>query len=149
MEDKMRMRRFNPMWEMENMLRNISNLIDSTIEKNFDAHSEFKPIVDVWEDDVNVYFEFELPGVKKEDIKISINDDNVLIVSGEKKIDPNIDNKTCCRSERIYGHFHRAFQLSDDLNTSKVKAQFENGVLRISIAKTEVKVPKERLVEVK
>ncbi|ROL56179.1 Hsp20/alpha crystallin family protein [Bacteroidetes/Chlorobi group bacterium MS-B_bin-24] len=149
MEDKMKMRRFNPMWEMENMLRNISNLIDSTIEKDVDISAEFTPIVDIWEDDVNVYFEFELPGVKKEDIKITINDDKVLIVSGEKRIDPNIDNKTCCRSERIYGHFHRAFQLPDDLNTSKVKAQFENGVLTISIAKSEVKTPKERLVEVK
>lgn len=144
----MRIRRFNPFWEMENMLRNLSNLIDSTIEKDTEIQTDFTPRVDIWQDDVNYYFEFELPGVNKEDIKLSVNDDNVLVISGEKKIDPNIENKTCCRSERTYGHFHRAFQLPDDVNTSKIKAKFENGVLTISVAKAEVKQPKEKVVEV-
>ncbi|MGB9772024.1 MAG: Hsp20/alpha crystallin family protein [Candidatus Kapaibacteriota bacterium] len=144
----MRMRRFNPFWEMENMIRNLSNLIDSTIEKKSEATTDFTPSVDIWEDDLYYNFEFELPGVKKEDIKLTINDDNVLIVSGEKKVDKLLENKTCCRSERTYGHFHRAFQLPDDINATKVKAKFENGVLSVSVAKSEVKQPKEKLVEV-
>jgi len=144
----MRIRRFNPFWEMENMLRNLSNVIDSTIEKEMEIDTDFTPKVDIWEDDFNYHFEFELPGVRKEDIKITINDDNVLIVSGEKKLDSTLENKTCCRNERLYGHFHRAFQLPDDINSSKVKAKFENGVLRVSVAKAEVKQPKEKLVEV-
>ncbi|MCX7908949.1 MAG: Hsp20/alpha crystallin family protein [Ignavibacteria bacterium] len=144
----MKIRRFNPFWEIENMLKSLSNIIDSTIEKQVDYRSDFTPKADVWQDETNYYFEFELPGVRKEDVKLAINDDNVLVVSGEKKIDPNIENKTCCRSERTYGHFHRAFQLPDDVNVNKVKAKFENGILTVSIAKSEVKQPKEKFVEI-
>lgn len=144
----MRIRRFNPFWEMENMLKNLSNMIDSTFMPEVNQNNEFTPRVDIWEDDLNYNIDFELPGVKKEDIKLTINDDKVLIVSGEKKVDPNIENKTCCRSERTYGHFLRAFQLPEDANINKVKAKFENGVLSISVAKSEVQQVKEKSIEV-
>ncbi len=141
-------RRFNPFWEIENLIRNSANLIDSTIGDNVKIKSDFSPKVDVWSDGMSYHFDFELPGVRKEDIKLTINKDKVLILNGEKKIDPSIENKTCCRSERVYGYFHRAFQLPDDINVNKVKANFENGVLKVSVAKSEVKQQKEKLVEV-
>lgn len=123
-----------------------------TLDRNFPDRSEFNsdftPRVDIWEDDFNVHFEFELPGVKREDIKIAINDDGVLNVSGEKKLDSALDGKTCCRNERRYGKFFRAFQLPKELNTSKVKARFENGILTISIEKAKVTEPKEKVIEI-
>lgn len=144
----MRIRRFNPFWEMENMLRNLSNMMDFAFEPELKQNNEFTPRVDIWEEDLNYNIEFELPGVKKEDIKLTVNDDKVLVVSGEKKIDSTLENKTCCRSERAYGHFHRAFQLPDDANVNKVKAKFDNGVLSISIAKSEVQQTKEKSIKV-
>lgn len=141
-------RRFNPFWEMENLIRKSANLIDSTIGNNVKIKSDFSPRVDVWQDETSYHFDFELPGVRKEDIKLTVNKDKVLILNGEKKFDSNTENKTCCRSERVYGHFHRAFQLPDDINVNKVSANFENGVLKVSVSKSEVKQQREKLVEV-
>lgn len=139
-------RRFNPFWEMEKMMKAIANTIDST---SFDqTHNQFAPKVDIWEDDFNVHFEFELPGVKKEEIKISINDDRVLTVSGEKKLDQNMDGKTCCRMERRYGSFFRSFHLPEELNATKVKARYNNGILTVSIEKVQETEPKEKVVEI-
>ncbi|MCX7880143.1 MAG: Hsp20/alpha crystallin family protein [Ignavibacteria bacterium] len=145
----MRTRKFNPFWEVENMIRNLSNIIDSTIGKESYEQGEFTPSVDIWENDVYVNFEVELPGVRKEDINISIDENRILSISGTKRVSESLENKTCCRSERAFGNFHRAFQLTDELDTTKVNAKFENGVLTISVAKSEVKKPKSVQVEVK
>ncbi|MGQ9819966.1 MAG: Hsp20/alpha crystallin family protein [Candidatus Kapaibacteriales bacterium] len=141
-------RRFNPFWEMENMINSFANAYNSVFDDEPRFKGDFSPKADIWEDDFNVHFEFELPGVNKEDIKISVNDNRILSVSGEKKVDSSLNGKTCCRNERNYGHFIRTFQLPDELNTNKIKAHFENGILTISIEKVKATEPKEMVIEV-
>ncbi len=145
----MRIRRYNnPFRELDRMMREFAGIFQRTIERDVDIDADFVPRVDIWEDDINLNFEFELPGVKKEEIKISLNEDGALVVSGEKKLDPAVDGKVCCRSERAYGKFYRSFMLPEGLNTNKIKASYENGILRISIAKVEQKQPKEQEIEI-
>lgn len=140
-------RRFNPFWEMENIINSMKNTLNYVFTDEPRSKRDFSPNVDIWEDDFNVHFEFELPGVNKEDIKITINDDRILSVSGEKKLDALHDEKKCCRNERNYGYFFRAFELPEELNTSEVKARFENGILTITIEKVKTAEPKEKVVE--
>lgn len=141
-------RRFNPFWEMENVINSFENAFGKVFADAPRFKGDFSPKVDIWEDDFNVHFEFELPGVNKEDIKIAINDNRILSVSGEKKHDALHNGNTYCRNERNFGHFFRAFELPEEVNTNKIKARFENGILTISIEKVKVAEPKEKVVEV-
>jgi HSP20 family protein len=84
----------------------------------------------------------ELPGVKKEDVKLTINDENVLVIKGEKKKDESKD-KVYVRSERSYGAFERSFRLSDNINKDSINAKYDNGILNISFQKKEPQKPKE------
>jgi HSP20 family protein len=129
---------------------------EANIERFFNDFSEnlevsFNsfPKVDVVEDNDSLNLIAELPGVKKEDVKI-ILEDGVLTISGEKKNeliskeDINIFN-----NERIFGKFERKFKLTDDINPDEVTAKYENGLLKIKVAKLKPEEPKERIIEVK
>ncbi len=106
----------------------------------------FIPIVDIAEDSKAVYFHVELPGIKKEDVKVNVDEDNVLIIKGEKK--PLIPKDTTVhRNETSSGEFERRFILPDDLDKDKIEAKYENGLLDITIMKEEKPEPKE--VEIK
>ncbi len=105
----------------------------------------FKPKTDISEDTKNIYFEFELPGVDPNSIKVVINDDKVLSVSAEK-LNPNQNiNKTFVK-ERFYGHFERNFQLNDNINSESISASYDFGILKVIVPK---KISEERLIEIK
>jgi HSP20 family protein len=78
----------------------------------------------------------EMPGVKKDDVQISV-EKNVLTIKGSKAAPENVKNKDYYLNERRYGEYKRSFKLSDDLDAEKISASFENGVLTLSIAKKE------------
>jgi HSP20 family protein len=107
------------------------------------------PRVDVVDDEKSIKLIAELPGVKKEDVKILL-EDGYLTVSGEKKNDfEGKEEINIIRNERLFGKFERKFELPEDINPDEIKAKFENGLLNISIAKLAPEKPKERLIEVK
>jgi len=124
------------------------SLLMDELEKgvNFEMGA-FKPRVDISEDSENFYLIAELPGMSKEDVKITINEENMLIIKGEKKSLIG-ENSTTHRTERRFGSFERAFVLPDNLATDNVKAKFENGMLELSIAKVEPPKPKEMEVTI-
>ncbi|MEM7581938.1 MAG: Hsp20/alpha crystallin family protein [Acidobacteriota bacterium] len=95
------------------------------------------PAVDIRETDGAFVATADLPGLTKEDIDVSI-EDNVLTVSGERKFEDASDNGTFRRVERAYGTFRRSFTLPRGVDSSKVEAKFENGVLTLDIPKSEV-----------
>lgn len=116
------------------------------IDRFFEDFSPFRgtsfPPVDIQETDKNLLLNFDLPGVKKEDIKIEVDDD-VLTVSGEKKEEEETDTKSSHRIERFYGSFERSFVLPRGVDPDTVKGDYENGVLRLEIPKSQVeKKPK-------
>ena len=102
----------------------------------------WSPSVDVSEDKDNVIIKAEMPGMKKEDVKISIQD-NVLTLKGEKRQEKEEKDKNYHRIERSYGSFCRSFQLPTSVKTDKIKANYKDGVLNISLPKTEEVKPKE------
>ena len=105
--------------------------------------------IDVVDAEKSIEFIAELPGVKKEDVKILL-EDGVLTVSGEKKNEYKGNEKiNIFRNERLFGRFERKFELPEDINLDEITAKFENGLLKISIAKLVTEKPKERIIEVK
>lgn len=105
----------------------------------------FRPKTDISEDAKNLYFELELPGVDPNSIKVVINKDNVLSISAEKQ-NPNHDtNKTFLR-ERFFGHYERNFQLNENINSEKISASYDDGLLKVVVPK---KLPEERIIDIK
>ena len=107
---------------------------------------EFYPTVDISETPQEYSVRAEIPGMKKEDIKISINK-NVLSLSGEKKEEKKTEDKKYHRVESYYGSFRRSFVLPDGIKADKVEAKFADGVLTVTVPKSEE--AKDKTVEVK
>jgi HSP20 family protein len=104
--------------------------------------SAWNPSVDVSEDKDNVIIKAEMPGMNKEDIKISVQD-GVLTLKGEKKQEKEEKDKNYHRIERSYGSFCRSFQLPTSVKSDKIKAGYKDGVLSIALPKAEEVKPKE------
>jgi len=105
------------------------------------------PSVDIFEDANNVVVKAEIPGIKKEDIDLRLTDD-VITISGEKKKEDKVEKKNYCRLERSYGSFTRSFRLPKEVQADKANAKFENGILEISIPKTEQAKNKEKKINI-
>jgi len=103
------------------------------------AFSEFdwNPSVDVAETDSEIIVKADVPGVSKDDIDITV-DSNQLIIGGDKKQETEEKGKNFYHMERRYGSFRRVFGLPSTADTDKIRAGFDNGVLTVTIPKTEV-----------
>ena len=95
------------------------------------------PAVDIYESDDAFVATADLPGLRKDDIDVSI-EDNVLTVSGERKFEKSEKEGTFRRVERSYGTFRRSFTLPRGVESSKVEAKFKDGVLNLTLPKSEV-----------
>ncbi|HAB52145.1 MAG TPA: heat-shock protein Hsp20, partial [Ignavibacteriales bacterium] len=115
---------------------------------SFNYNNTFLPKIDISEDEKNIYFEAEIPGIKKEDVHISL-EDNILTIKGEKKLNEDKNEKTLIRNERIYGSFTRSFTLHEEINPDTANAEFENGILKIVLEKAIHKAVKERQIQIK
>ena len=103
--------------------------------------AEWAPLVDISEDEKEYLIKAELPEVKKEDVKVSVQDD-VLTISGERTLEKEEKGKKYHRVERAYGIFSRSFTLPEDADPSKVSAEFKDGVLKVRLTKSERAKPK-------
>lgn len=104
------------------------------------------PSVDIHEDAEAFYFDVELPGLKKDDIDVKV-EDNILYLKGEKRREAEKKEKNYYRVEREYGSFARSFSLPETADTAKVNAEYRDGLLHLKIAKKEAAKPKR--IEVK
>ncbi|KPL02355.1 MAG: hypothetical protein AMJ73_08860 [candidate division Zixibacteria bacterium SM1_73] len=100
------------------------------------------PCVDVSETKDNVIINTEIPGMSKDDVTVSIQD-NVLTLSGEKKQEKEEKDANYHRVERSYGSFSRSFTLPTSVQPDKVKATYKDGILRITLPKSEEVKPKQ------
>lgn len=105
------------------------------------------PQVDIEEHDKEYRIFMELPGVKKSDIKIKIDDD-MLKITGEKKADKDYKDKNLHKSERMYGSFERNFRLPELVDQENIVAEFKDGILNVSIPKREDAQPKQLDIKV-
>jgi HSP20 family protein len=99
------------------------------------------PPVDVQETESNFIFTAELPGMSKEDVSITL-EDNLLTLSGERTLKEREEGENFHRVERAYGSFSRSFSLPSQVDSSKVEASFKNGLLTVEIAKAEQAKPR-------
>ncbi len=108
---------------------------------------EWAPSVDVAETDNEVVVTAELPGVKQDDVDITITDD-VLTLKGEKKEEKEVKEKNYHRIERSYGSFQRSVSLPAGVQADKAKATYKDGVLHITVPKAEEAKPKQIKINV-
>jgi len=144
--------RIDPFGAFDKITRRMGTLADE-YDKGFNIEfGSFSPRVDVTEDEKGMYFHAELPGVKKEDVKVSINDENVLLINGTKaktkKDEGEESGVKYLKVERGYGEFTRQFILPDNLNNESIKAKYEDGILDISFEKIEPVKPNTINVEI-
>jgi HSP20 family protein len=116
------------------------NIFNTSLPRIFNGdevvRSSWKPSVDIREDQNGIVLEADLPGVKPEDFKLSI-ENNKLSLSGERKFEKESKGKNYHRVERSYGNFIRTFTLPSTVNVDNVKAEFKDGVLRVTLPKRE------------
>jgi HSP20 family protein len=105
------------------------------------------PVVDISENNGMIDVKAELPGMKKDDIKVSVHD-NTMTITGERKHENETKDKTFHRIERVYGRFSRTIALPAEVDADKIKANYKDGVLSISLPKPESKKPKQIEVEI-
>ncbi|HTJ57487.1 MAG TPA: Hsp20/alpha crystallin family protein [Devosiaceae bacterium] len=106
------------------------------------------PSIDLHEQDNKVIVTAELPGVKEEDVNISV-DDNLLTISGEKKEEIDSGKGDQRQSERIYGRFSRSITLPFDIDPDKVDARFDNGVLTLTVDRPAEAAEKQRRIPIR
>ena len=111
----------------------------------FGAAGEWVPTVDIVEGDREVTIKAELPGIEAKDVTISV-DSNVLTLKGERRAEKDVKKENYHRMERSFGAFSRSFALPATLDNDKVKADFRNGLLTITLPKKEA--AKGRTIEV-
>jgi len=139
----------DPFRNFDSMFRRMNNVIDD-IQKGgirFEV-GDFSPRVDVAEGAANIIIHAELPGLAKENVRITINEQNVLTLRGEKVREEKSEDKNFVRVERSFGSFSRSFVLPDNLATDNVQASFDNGVLTVTIPKREPAKPKEQEISI-
>jgi HSP20 family protein len=156
MIDKWSPFRFSPTWdpwrEMEEMRNQFNKLLRERqlLRKEGDSEAlevtEWLPVVDITEDTKEYTVKAELPGLAKENVKVTV-ENGVLVIAGERKEEKEEKDKKHHRIERSYGSFRRSFALPEDSSGEKVTADFKDGVLKVHLPKDQTAKPKS--VEVK
>jgi HSP20 family protein len=146
------MTRWDPFRELDDLQNRLSTLFGrAPVRKDGPKDealtvAEWAPLVDIVEDDHQYLIKAELPEVKKEDVRLTVQD-GVLSLSGDRKFVKEEKGKKYHRVERAYGSFVRTFTLPEDANEQKVSADFKDGLLQIHLPKSEKARPKN--IEVK
>ncbi len=140
--------KFEPLRELETLHDRIQRYFDDFSNYGFNVSDNFSPRIDISEDKNNIIVEAEIPGVKKDNIKITLQD-NILTIEGEKKKETEEKERNYYRSERTYGSFKRSFTLPVEVDSEKVDAKFDNGMLHVSLKKLEEKTKTEKIIELK
>lgn len=156
--------RFDPFRGFEGAMKRMSDFFEDAEKGQFSfEYGSFSPRIDIIEDKENLNLYAEMPGIKKEDVKVKINDDNVLTITGEKhayKFDSDADEdkkdvkdetkvqKSFIKSERSFGSFVRRLMLPENIDGDSINAKFSDGVLQITLKKKEPEKPKEKAITI-
>ncbi|MBV9215328.1 MAG: Hsp20/alpha crystallin family protein [Acidobacteria bacterium] len=140
--------RYDPFRELRGLQDEMTRLFRGvqTAGNGEELNGSWFPKVDVFEDKEHLFLEAELPGMNSNDFELSF-ENNVLTLSGERKFEKKTDEGNYHRVERSYGSFTRSFTLPQTVTVEGANAEFENGVLKVSLPKREE--TKARKIEVK
>jgi HSP20 family protein len=117
------------------------------VEENFSMKT-WAPACDIYETDTEIVVKAELPEVKKENVKVSL-EENVLVIRGERKLEEETKKENFHRVERSYGEFMRSFRVPNYVETTNINAEFQDGMLKVTMPKRPEIMPKQIDVTVK
>jgi HSP20 family protein len=143
----MQLIKWNPMREFFGMPRGIDRFFDDFFfpvrkeTENADLWN-WNPVVDIYEEQDQIVVKAELPGVSKEGIAVDVKG-RVLTLKGERSADNEVKEESYFRRERVYGRFARSFTLPAEIDADSVKAEYNDGVLKITLPKPETYKPKQ------
>ena len=145
----MQVTRWTPLGTLQD---NINKMFESVLSGNFPAigddmeSRQWSPVVDIYENDDSFVVEADLPGMSKDDIHVDVQD-HTLTIRGEKKFEEKTTKDKYMRVERAYGSFFRSLTLPANVDSSKIKAKYKDGVLQLTLPKSEEAKPKQIKVE--
>jgi len=129
-----RSRGWDPLGLMTEMQAEMERLFGRSSRQMIPGSAVHVPRMDIYEKDDAIMVEAELPGVKKEDLEVAIEDGD-LVLRGEAKSESNVQENDYYRMERNYGRFYRHVPLPDGVDSNKIEACFDDGVLRLKVPK--------------
>jgi HSP20 family protein len=116
-------------------------------EDDWALGGHWAPSVDIFERDGSIVLKAELPGINADDVDIRV-ENNTLTLRGERKFESDIKRESCHRVERAYGTFSRSFTLPNVVDTEKIKADYKDGVLQVTLPQKEEAKPKQITIAV-
>jgi HSP20 family protein len=137
--------------QLDQLRRQMDQLLDLSPFGEFGQgqfFNEWAPAIDLFEDKDQFIVKAEIPGMKKEDIDVSLHND-ALTISGERKYEEKKEEGANYRTERFFGRFQRTVTLPKNVAPDKVKASYKEGILTVTVAKSELAKPKQIEVQVK
>ena len=139
--------RFNPIRDIYSLRNRNNNIFDDLIYPNRRGDEKltmwnWKPVVDIYDNEDKFVINAELPGVDKKDIVIDVKD-RLLTLKGERSSEKEVKEDKYHRRERAYGSFERVFTLPAEIDPDQIKADYKDGILKIDIPKPEVQKPKQ------
>lgn len=144
----MNITRWEPFREMEEMFRDFAPSLGRSLRRVGGDVESWRPVADITETDKEYLIKAELPEVKKEDVKITL-EEGVITISGERRKEQEFKNANEIRVESSYGSFSRSFALPDNIDAKSITAESKDGVLKVHVPKTTVAKPEVRKIEVK
>ena len=141
--------KYDPFRELRGLQDEMNRLFMTNFSRGDESdlmRGAWSPQVDIFENQDQIVLEAELPGMKPENVEISI-ENNILTLHGERKFEKKAEGDNFHRVERSYGSFTRSFTLPPTVSSENANAEFENGVLRLTLAKREEAKP--RRIEIK
>ena len=138
--------RWEPFRDLVTTQDRFNQLFNDTFARAFGdqhdaAQQAWVPAVDIYETGDNLVLKAELPGINPEDVEIRV-EDNTLYLKGERKFEKEVKEENLHRVERSYGTFMRNFALPNSIDADKVKAEYENGILTLTMPKREEAKPR-------
>src|SRR5437660_6495239 len=141
--------RFEPFRGAASLQDQINRLFNDVFERPSDESNltSWAPAVDIFETEHELVVKADLPDIDPKDLDIRV-ENNVLTIRGERKFEKKVNEENYLRVERAYGSFARSFTLANTVNSDAIKADYQNGVLTLTIPKREEAKPKQIKVNV-
>lgn len=134
---------FSPLARLSAFQQEVDRLFDLPVFSRESGHAGgWSPALDVHQDKDNLLVKVELPGMKKEDIALSLHD-GLLTISGERRQEKAHDEKGALRNERFFGRFERTLTLPVQVDGTRVNAAYEDGILTVTLPKAEAAKPRQ------
>ena len=130
----MNITRWDPFREVEDMFRRYSPLAARPLRREGGEMLEWSPVADISENEKEFLIKAELPEVKREDVKVTLQD-GALTISGERKHEKKQKGDNEIRVESFYGTFSRTFSLPENVDTKSIHAETKDGILRVHVPK--------------